>query len=341
MISRTTNPLHFEDLEPHRFEDLIRTLFIKFRKWRTFEATGRLGNDEGYDIRGFEIVEPRVDDKLINRGALNPHETAHIQDRLWQIQCKREKTIGPKKMDKYLSDLLTNQSNLPFGFIFVASCDFSLDTRNKFKEKLTQIGIKVFYLLGKAEIEDLLIQPENDNILSNFFGYSLISKSSTDENRLFSGYSSNFPIGPNEMEGILEFNLIPWDLPEKLAFNIQIIVSNINKDVPIIKPIIKLYQNHGIGKVIDNISSLHFGDPIDEFYYYSFKNRNHSGYALTYTYQIVFYGDNCRPRNTYYMVTVYYEPNIKITKENQSLHPLYRLEVETFALNELYTKGNF
>lgn len=49
--TRTLNPLHFEDLEPHRFEDLVRQLIYDFRHWQSIEATGRLGADEGVDSR--------------------------------------------------------------------------------------------------------------------------------------------------------------------------------------------------------------------------------------------------------------------------------------------------
>jgi len=41
--TRTLNPLHFEDLEPHRFEDLVRQLAYGYTRWRSLEATGRLG----------------------------------------------------------------------------------------------------------------------------------------------------------------------------------------------------------------------------------------------------------------------------------------------------------
>ena len=56
IATRTLNPLHFEDLEPHRFEDLVRQLAYQFRAWRTIEATGRVGADEGVDIRAVEMV---------------------------------------------------------------------------------------------------------------------------------------------------------------------------------------------------------------------------------------------------------------------------------------------
>lgn len=53
--TRTINPLHFEDLEPHRFEDLVRQLIYDFREWHRLEATGRQGSEDGFDIRGWEV----------------------------------------------------------------------------------------------------------------------------------------------------------------------------------------------------------------------------------------------------------------------------------------------
>ena len=49
--TRTIGPLHFEDLEPHRFEDLVRQLAYDFRDWHSVEAIGRAGSDKGMDIR--------------------------------------------------------------------------------------------------------------------------------------------------------------------------------------------------------------------------------------------------------------------------------------------------
>ena len=54
--TRTLNPVHFEALESHRFEDLVRQLAYGGRTWHALEATGRLGKDEGLDIRGIEVV---------------------------------------------------------------------------------------------------------------------------------------------------------------------------------------------------------------------------------------------------------------------------------------------
>lgn len=43
--TRTLNPLPFQDLEPHRFEDLVRQLAYDLRRWKSLEATGRGGSD--------------------------------------------------------------------------------------------------------------------------------------------------------------------------------------------------------------------------------------------------------------------------------------------------------
>ena len=60
-MTKTLNPLHFEDLEPHRFEDLVRQIIYDFKEWSLLEPTGRLGSDDGYDARGFEIIRDGMD----------------------------------------------------------------------------------------------------------------------------------------------------------------------------------------------------------------------------------------------------------------------------------------
>src|SRR3954468_14268806 len=97
--TRTYNPLPFTDLEPKRFEDLVRQLVYDFRSWRRLEATGRSGSDDGFDARGLEVVEapdavaPVGQDELDDETAVDG-----TADRLWLIQCKRERTITPAKL---------------------------------------------------------------------------------------------------------------------------------------------------------------------------------------------------------------------------------------------------
>jgi hypothetical protein len=39
--TRSYGALHFEDLDPKRFEDWVRQLAYDYRPWRNLEATGR------------------------------------------------------------------------------------------------------------------------------------------------------------------------------------------------------------------------------------------------------------------------------------------------------------
>lgn len=102
--TRTLNPLPFNVLEPKRFEDLVRQLAYDFRHWQMLEATGRTGSDEGYDARGFEIT---TDDADIDLEAQADDEPIPVRtvDRIWLIQCKRERVIGPAKMRQYLGEI--------------------------------------------------------------------------------------------------------------------------------------------------------------------------------------------------------------------------------------------
>lgn len=117
MSSRTYNPLHFEDLEPKRFEDLVRQLAYDFRNWSDIEATGRSGNDGGFDVRAWEKLQATDEDEDENK-----------TDRPWLIQCKREKSIGPTKAEQYAKDVVKENKDL-YGVLLVVSCDLSKDAR--------------------------------------------------------------------------------------------------------------------------------------------------------------------------------------------------------------------
>jgi hypothetical protein len=171
MQSKTINPLHFEDLDPHRFEDLIRQLIYDFRDWDMLEATGRMGSEEGFDIRGWEKLLRDDDDSENNTESLKNH-------RIWLIQCKREKKITPKQMNIYLDDVFANKEDL-YGIIFTAPCEFSKRTRDTFINKIREKGIVEFRIWGKAEVEDQLFQSKKDHLLFAYFGFSLAYKKRT------------------------------------------------------------------------------------------------------------------------------------------------------------------
>lgn len=172
-VTRTLGPIHFEDLDPHRFEDLIRQLAYDFRPWKSIESTGRGGADDGFDVRAFEEVKTPVipiEDDVDAEDAPHP-----MEGNLWMIQCKREKEVGPKKVATIISDGVTAQAP-PYGYILAAPVHFSKAAHDRFREELRSRGVMEFYLWGAGELEDMLFQPKNDHILFAFFGISLVTK---------------------------------------------------------------------------------------------------------------------------------------------------------------------
>lgn len=166
--TRTFGPLHFEDLEPHRFEDLVRQLAYDFKPWHSIEATGRAGADRGFDVRAHEALpnaQPKAED--------DDDVSEVVATRLWVVQCKREKSIGPKKLADFLDEIQLDKSEDGWGIIFAASCNFSLSARDTFRAKARELGFSEAHLWGKGELEDALFQPKNDHLLFAYMGISL------------------------------------------------------------------------------------------------------------------------------------------------------------------------
>lgn len=166
-VARTYAPLPFGDLEPKRFEDLVRLVAYDFRPWKSLEATGRSGSDEGFDARAEEHPEGRSETSGEDDEYDSPEEER--SGRIWAIQCKREKTLGPTKGRKYARELPQGC----YGAIFAAAADFSKATRDAIREVCASRGYQEVQIWGKAEIEDMLYQPKNDHLLFAFFGISL------------------------------------------------------------------------------------------------------------------------------------------------------------------------
>ena len=171
IVARTFAPIHFEDLDPHRFEDLIRELIYDFRDWQSIEATGRSGDDAGFDIRAFEKVPPLApaDDEEELAGAPHPMDGPR-----WMIQGKREKTLTPSDVRRILADVDGDEP--PYGYILAASAVFSKKSYDVFRDDLRKKGVMEFYLWGRPELEDMLHLPKNDRILFTFLGISLVSR---------------------------------------------------------------------------------------------------------------------------------------------------------------------
>jgi hypothetical protein len=165
--TKTVNPLHFEDLEPHRFEDLVRRLLYGFREWSNIEATGRGGSDEGFDVRAWE-----KSDAVTNVSEEGEEGARSFDGKLWQIQGKRERTITPAKMRSYIKDGVDGK-HPPYGYILAAATNITKASFDAYREELKKKGVREFYFWGKDYLEDQLALPQNDEILFTFFGLSL------------------------------------------------------------------------------------------------------------------------------------------------------------------------
>ena len=169
--TKTINPLPFESLEPHRFEDLVRQLVYDFKDWQSIEATGRSGSDDGYDIRAWEKRK-----EVVNEGDKDEDEEGRhtIEGNLWMVQCKREKELGPARVKNIVKNGIKKES--PYGYILAAPANFSKKSYDTFREELRKKGVSEFYIWSRAELEDMLLIPKNDRILFTFFGISLVTK---------------------------------------------------------------------------------------------------------------------------------------------------------------------
>ena len=170
---RTLNPLHFEDLEPHRFEDLVRQLAYDYRPWHQLEAVGRSGSDEGVDIRGVERVKVETGASDLDADDEDAHLQRAFDERVWVIQCKRERKMPPARIRAAVEGSLKSFATPPYGFILGASADFSAAARSTFRELMRDRGVEEFALWGKAELEDKLFEPRHDHLLFAYFGISI------------------------------------------------------------------------------------------------------------------------------------------------------------------------
>jgi hypothetical protein len=164
---KTINPLHFEDLEPHRFEDLVRRLLYNFRDWNNIEPVGRGGSDDGFDVRAWE-----KGDAVTNVSEEGEEGLHALEGRLWQVQCKRERTITPGKMRTLIRDGV-DSINPPYGYILAAATNISKTAYDVFREELRKNNVTEFYFWGKDHLDDQLSLPQHDEILFTFFGLSL------------------------------------------------------------------------------------------------------------------------------------------------------------------------
>ncbi len=149
----------------------MRSLLYDFKNWKSIEATGRGGSDEGFDVRAWEETSD-VSNMSEDEEEVGTHP---MEGNQWKIQCKREKQLGPTRI-KEIIDEGVKANDPPYGYILVAPTTFSKKSYDMFRSELHAKGVMEFHLWGRAELEDFLFLPKNDSILFAFFGFSLITR---------------------------------------------------------------------------------------------------------------------------------------------------------------------
>jgi DNA-binding transcriptional ArsR family regulator len=159
----TRHPLHFEDLDPTAFEDLVRDLLSRQRGWRSLVAIGRVGADEGTDIEGVEWVG-------IPPGTSPESVPTNTPTHSWRIQVKRHRSLGPAALRRIV-DAMAAPGTVPWhGLLVATSADLTPAARRTFIRAAHEAGVVEPELWTRSFLEDELRRPENAVLLRRFFG---------------------------------------------------------------------------------------------------------------------------------------------------------------------------
>jgi hypothetical protein len=164
-----------EDLDPRRFEDLVRQLVHGFRAWRVIEPTGRLGSDEGIDMRAEEVsvVRPGPQSDEEDESGESDEVLAEGDVREWRIQCKRYKRLHPKAIVEIVDELVPDPKRAPYGILIAAAADISAEAFSAFHARAAALGVSEHHFWSRSVIEDRLYRPEHDHLLFAYFGISI------------------------------------------------------------------------------------------------------------------------------------------------------------------------
>lgn len=160
--SQTTNRLHFEDLDPHRFEDLGAELLYRKQEWKRFNNWGRSGADDGIDISCEEDNGVR-----------------------WFCQCKRYQNISTTEIKAAVDKIVSKNENTKDGIILlIVACNVSKKSVKDFEEYSGNKGFKDAFIWSASTLE-LMLYKDYENLLSKYFGVA--SDNKTNRERVLQG----------------------------------------------------------------------------------------------------------------------------------------------------------
>lgn len=159
--TRTTNRLHFTDLDPIRFEDLCLALLYPLRQWVEIQHYGRLGGDDGVDV----FAQEQLEDESI---------------RTWYAQCRRYKSATKATLQKAVDDALANASTAPDVLLVVLACDVRRTTHEEYRKYALSKGVAE-PMLWTASILESRLYAERQDLLFSYFGVSATQSSRSQE----------------------------------------------------------------------------------------------------------------------------------------------------------------
>lgn len=151
--TKTNGRLHFEDLDPLRFEDLSLSMVYRLNRWEEIHHFGRSGNDEGIDIQAVEELE-------------------NGKRRTWFIQCKRYKNIANRGIKAFVDEIIKKSNTAPDILLLVVSCDLSKKTIEFYHRYAKEQGIPNPQVWSASVIEAKLYAEHHD-LLFAYFGINL------------------------------------------------------------------------------------------------------------------------------------------------------------------------
>jgi hypothetical protein len=154
--SRTINRLHFDDLDPKRFEDLCLAIVFQIRPWADLRHYGRSGGDGGVDI----LAKERVADGV---------------ERSWWIQCRRYSRAPKAVLQEAIDDALSQATESPDVLLVIVACDVSRTAHESFLRLASERGIKT-PLLWTASVLEARLHGERRDLLFSYFGISEVAE---------------------------------------------------------------------------------------------------------------------------------------------------------------------
>lgn len=151
-VTKTTNRLHFSDLDPIRFEDLCLNIVYRMKSGAKINHYGRNGNDGGIDIEVLEEINSQI-------------------KRLY-VQCKRYSKIQKNDIKKVIDKI---KDSPPQKLLLIVSCDVSKANNEFLQSYGKEVGINEIEIWTGSTLEAKLYDQYKD-LLFTYFGISQTTK---------------------------------------------------------------------------------------------------------------------------------------------------------------------